>query len=57
MAYKVNSNRVGTIGEEYIPAEGTNVQALLDGGFIVEIAKSTPSKQETASIQDNKEQE
>jgi hypothetical protein len=57
MAYKVNSSRVGTVGEEYNPAEGVNVEALLAGGFIVEVAKSKPSKQETASIQDNKESE
>jgi hypothetical protein len=55
MAYKVNSERVGTIGAEYIPAEGVNVEALLAGGFIVEVAKSKPAKQETASIQDDKE--
>jgi hypothetical protein len=55
MAYKVNSIRVGTVGEEYIPAEGVNVEALLAGGFIVEVAKPKPAKQETASIQDNKE--
>ena len=57
MQYKINSSRVGTIGEDYIPAEGVNVQALLDGGFIVEVVKPKPSKQETATIQDNKESE
>ena len=57
MAYKVNSERVGTIGAEYIPAEGVNVEVLLAGGFIVEVAKSKPAKQETASITDNKESE
>jgi hypothetical protein len=57
MAYKVNNSRVGTVGEEYNPAEGVNVEALLAGGFIVEVAKSKPSKQETASIEDNKESE
>jgi hypothetical protein len=55
MAYKINSSRVGTVGEEYIPAAGVNVEALLAGGFIVEAAKLKPAKQETASIQDDKE--
>jgi hypothetical protein len=55
MAYKVNSSRVGTVGEEYTPAEGVNVDALLAGGFIIEVAKSKPFKQETASITQDKE--
>ena len=57
MAYKVNSSRVGTVGAEYIPADGVNVEALLAGGFIIEVAKTKPAKQESASIQDNKESE
>jgi hypothetical protein len=36
MMYLVASRRVGIVGDPYIPAEGINVEALLDGGFIVE---------------------
>ena len=34
MKYTVVSDLVGTPGEEYVPAEGVNVEALLAGGFI-----------------------
>ena len=34
----VVSPLVGTPGEEYVPKPGTNVQALIDGGFIVMVA-------------------
>jgi len=36
MTYIVVSPKVGTPGDEYTPAEGINVAALLSGGFIVE---------------------
>lgn len=44
MKYIVVSELVGTPGDEYVPAEGINVDALLDGGFIEIASKS--SKQE-----------
>jgi hypothetical protein len=53
--YKIVSPRIGTPGETYTPEDGVNVEALLAGGFIVDSSKSKPAKQETASIQDNKE--
>jgi hypothetical protein len=34
MKYIVVSDLVGKPGDEFIPEEGTNVEALLDGGFI-----------------------
>lgn len=34
MKYEIVSPRVGTPGDEYEPADGVNVEALLDGGFI-----------------------
>ena len=52
MAYKINSSRVGTVGEEYIPAEGVNIEALLAGGFIV---KDEPKTSKTDKVQSNKE--
>jgi hypothetical protein len=32
--YVIVSPRLGTPGDKYEPAEGVNVQALIDGGFI-----------------------
>lgn len=32
--YVIESNKIGTVGDEFIPAEGINVEALLEGGFI-----------------------
>jgi len=43
--YVVVSPRVGTPGEPFEPAEGVNVQALLDAGFIAE--KNAPKRART----------
>ena len=51
--YKIVSPRVGTPGEEYTPAEGVNIDALLQGGFILETAKPKPSKSD--KVTPNKE--
>jgi hypothetical protein len=32
--YVIVSPRLGTPGDKYEPADGVNVQALIDGGFI-----------------------
>ena len=53
--YKIVSPRVGTVGEEYVPVEGVNVEALLAGGFIIEVTKSKPKTAKTDNIPDNKE--
>jgi hypothetical protein len=34
MKYIIQSDKVGKIGDEFIPDEGINVEALLEGGFI-----------------------
>jgi hypothetical protein len=34
MKYTIKSNRVGVIGTEFVPDEGTNIEALLANGFI-----------------------
>jgi hypothetical protein len=39
------SDLVGTPGEEYVPAEGINVEALIEGGFIKQ-EKTTKEKSE-----------
>jgi hypothetical protein len=42
MAYTIISDLVGEPGTEFIPAEGINIEALLDGGFIK--SDKTPTK-------------
>lgn len=56
MKYVVNSPRVGVVGDVYIPVDGVNVDALIAGGFIVEV-ESTPkaSKSGTMKTKTNKE--
>lgn len=34
MKYIIVSERIGTIGAEFVPAAGTNIEALLAHGFI-----------------------
>ena len=34
MAYTIISEAVGVPGDKFIPPEGTNIEALLDGNFI-----------------------
>lgn len=34
MKYTIVSDLVGTPGDEFIPGEGINVEALIEGGFI-----------------------
>jgi hypothetical protein len=45
MKYIIVSELVGTPGEEFVPPEGTNVEALIEGGFIT-TKKSTTEKSE-----------
>jgi hypothetical protein len=40
MKYKILSPRVGEPGTEYVPEEGINIDALIEGGFI-EATKTT----------------
>lgn len=44
--YIIVSDLVGVPGEEFIPAEGVNVEALLDGGFIKAESKSKKESSE-----------
>ena len=34
MKYTIISDRIGTVGAEFVPGAGTNIQALLAHGFI-----------------------
>ena len=42
MSYTIISEAVGVPGDKFTPPEGTNIEALLDGGFIK--SDKTPSK-------------
>jgi hypothetical protein len=53
--FKIVSPRIGTPGDEYEPVDGVNLDALIAGGFIIEVGKPKKPKQDTANIQDNKE--
>lgn len=39
---KIVSPRIGEVGTEFVPADGVNVEALIEGGFIVD--DNTPPK-------------
>ena len=42
--YVIESDKIGTVGDEFIPAEGINVNALLEGGFISTADKTKSHK-------------
>jgi hypothetical protein len=46
--YIIISERVGTPGEVFTPAEGVNVDALLAGGFI----KTSPGVKKTSKTEE-----
>ena len=43
MAYVIASSRLGKVGDVFQPADGINVEALIEGGFIKSTSKSTKS--------------
>ena len=45
MKYTIISERVGTVGAEFVPGAGTNIEALLAHGFIKsdEIPSDSPA--------------
>jgi hypothetical protein len=47
MAYVIASPRLGTVGDAYEPADGVNIEALIDGGFIKSTIKSAKSDKPT----------
>ena len=49
--YIIQSERLGTIGDTFEPTEGTNIDALIAGGFISPEKKTKSPKIE----EDNKE--
>ena len=55
MTYTIASNKLGVIGDPFIPADGINVAALLKGGFIVEQSTPKPKKPAKTSTDTNEE--
>jgi hypothetical protein len=47
MYYIIKSPRIGEVGTEYEPKPGTNIPALLWGGFIAEVNDQQPDKVST----------
>ena len=43
MTYVIASSRLGKVGDVFQPADGINVEALIEGGFIKSTSKSTKS--------------
>ena len=47
MTYKIISPRLGTPGDEFVPGEGVNIEALIAGGFVVDTAPKKSAKTTT----------
>lgn len=52
MAYKIASERLGKIGDEFEPAEGINIEALIEGGFIQSTSKAHKTAKTEVSEQE-----
>lgn len=50
-SYIITSDRVGTVGASFTPEEGTNIDALISGGFI----KSADTKSAKTNTVPNEE--
>ena len=58
--YVILSERLGTLGDKYTPADGVNIEALLAGGFIgqrstTKAAKSAKTETDTDTETDTKD--
>ena len=54
MSFIIASERLGKIGELYAPKDGINIDALLDGGFIVRAEVSTTEEEKPAKTKPKK---
>lgn len=52
MDYIIVSPRVGTPGDPFVPDEGTNIDALLEGGFISAKSGRKPAKTESTESEE-----
>ena len=55
MMYLIASNKLGIVGDPFIPADGINVEALLSGNFIVEQSTPKPKKPAKTNADTNEE--
>jgi hypothetical protein len=53
--YKIVSPRIGIPGEDFTPDEGTNIDALIEHGFIIESGKPKTAKTKGDNITDEQE--
>ena len=51
--YTIISPRIGTPGDKFVPSEETNIEALIDGGFI----KSDKSPTKSAKTEETSPEE
>jgi hypothetical protein len=49
----IASPRLGKVGDEYTPIEGVNVEALIDGGFLV--STTEPKKSSKVKLEPTEE--
>ena len=52
MSYKIVSPRVGTPGDDFVPGEGVNIEALIAGGFVVDTEPKKSAKTTTDKPKD-----
>jgi len=55
--YKIVSPRIGVPGDEFRPIGGVNINALIEGGFIVKVEKPKTAKTKGDNITTDKESE
>ena len=51
--YIIKSSRIGVVGTEFVPKPGTNVAALIWGGFIEEVANEATDEVSTQEPKKN----
>ena len=47
MKYEIVSPRIGSPGDEYEPSEGVNIDALIEGGFVIQSPTKAPKGAKT----------
>jgi hypothetical protein len=52
MSYKIVSPRLGVPGDEFVPSEGVNIEALIAGGLVVDTAVKKSAKTTTDEPKD-----
>ena len=47
MSYKIVSSRLGVPGDDFVPGESINIEALIAGGFVVDTGAKKSAKTTT----------